>query len=235
MVSVATSSAAFAEHSRLGQLIPPDWPERIVICSSPEQSRKSGWLKTSSLLITTRQRVDRSFVITIDSQQWHKLEEHVRDLLWWHELARIQQHTVGFGRSSFLWGTGVFGLTVLPLAAQDVILLSIGLTVTGLAGFRYYQEHYGEQYLRSLTRADWGAINLATQFGYSPRLSYESLHSALKIMVAQVTTGNLAKVYRTRLEVLEIADRENNICSGKSLANPPIPLRRDDELISKWQ
>lgn len=213
MVSLATSSTAFSEHSRLGQLIPPDWPERIVICASPEQSWKSGWLKTSALLITTRQRVDRSLLITIDFQQWHKLEEHIRDLLWWHELAKIQQRTVGTSRQLFLWGVGVLGLNVLPLAAQDVVMLSIGLTIAGLAGFRYYQDYYGEKYLRSLTRADWGAITLATQFGYSPRLAYESLHSALKIMVAQVTTGKLAKVYRTRLEVLEITGRENNIYS----------------------
>jgi hypothetical protein len=131
---------------------------------------------------------------------------------------------VGTGRQALLWGGGVFGLTVLPLVAQDVILLSIGLTVTGLAGFWYYQDHYGEQYLCSLTRADWGAITLATQFGYSPRLAYESLHSALKIMVAQVTTGNLAKVYRTRLEVLEITGRENNICSDSDRELEPINI-----------
>jgi hypothetical protein len=223
MVSVAISSEILAEHSRLGRLIPPDWPERIVICASPGQSRKSGWLKNSTVLITTRQRVDQSFSIAIHPQRWHKLEEHVRNLLWWHELARIQQHTVGTDRRLLIWGAGFFGLTVVPLAVQDVILLSIGLTVTGLAGFWYYQDHYGEQYLCSLTRADWGAITLATQFGYSPRLAYESLQSALKIMVAQVTTGNLAKVYRTRLEVLEITGRENNICSDKSLKNPPAP------------
>jgi hypothetical protein len=205
----AKKTLNFAESYRLEQLIPPNWPERITICACTEHLWLFGLLKTSTPLITTRQVADRSFSIMINALWWTSLEEHVRNLLWWHELARIQQHSVENGRRALLLGSGVLGLTVLPLMAHDVVLLSIGLTVAGLASFRYYQGQCGELYLRSLTRADGGAIALATQFGYTPTLAYQSLHSALKILTVQITMGKLARVYRTRLEVLEIGGREN--------------------------
>jgi Protein of unknown function (DUF3318) len=207
------------ESDRLKNLMPPGWSPKIAIGFNSGGAKKSGFLKKAMPLIATHKLTDRSFLITIHVQRWQFLAEDVRNLLWWHELARIQQHSVGNGRQLLLLGSGVLGLTVLPLVIQDVVLLSIGLTIVGLAGFRYYQCQRGEQHLRSLTQADRGAIALAIQFGYSPALAYESLHSALKILISQVTMGRLAKTYRTRLEVLEIIWRENMLLSKQ----PSVP------------
>jgi hypothetical protein len=200
--TVSSSIDNYQERHRLENLLPTDWNEKISICSS---SGKKSWLgDRTQPLITTNKMADRSFSIAINFRWWQQLDEDVRNLLWWHELARIQRHSVVDDRTAVIIGIAGLSMATGQLISQDIVMLAIGSIVAGLAGFQLYQSRRGEQYLRHLTQADRGAIALAEQFGYSPTAAYENLHSALKMLTAKVTSGQLAKVYRTRLQVLEI-------------------------------
>jgi Protein of unknown function (DUF3318) len=212
----------------LETLFPMSWDKKILICTNPV---KKAWLgKRNPPLITTNKKTSHDFAITINFQRWQHFDEDARNMLWWHELALIQQHSVAGDQPTIITGAMGLVLAASQLVSQDVVMLSIGLTVAGLAGFQVYQNRRGERYLRQITQADQGAISIARQFGYSSTSASANLHSALKILVAQVRNGQLARVYNTRLQVLEICDQLKKCehLGGEpiiNIANPQILQR----------
>jgi hypothetical protein len=149
------------------------------------------------------------YTIKIDLITWQELELDYRNLLFWYEVARIQQHSV----KSFRWEAIVFaaglGMSLLEVTSQHVLLLGVYLLLTTVAGWQLYHHNRGGDYLRSITQADRGAILLAQQFGYSQPKAYRSLYRAIRMLLAQSPQGWLAKQYQTRLQVLEISAIEN--------------------------
>jgi hypothetical protein len=223
MMSFINSPDDYQEGSRLENLLPVDLDSRISI--RPCLIQKTWFGRGGRPLISTHKTDSHSFLITIDFQRWHYFDEDARNLLWWHQIAFIQQHSLQDARPLLVAGIGGLTLAASQLIAQDVVMLSIGLAIAGLAGFQLYQNRRGERYLRQLTRADQGAILIAKQFGYSPVSAAANLHSALRILIAQVKTGQLAKVYRTRLHVLEICDQlqKTEYFDGKPIMNITNP------------
>jgi hypothetical protein len=207
-MSFAISSDNYLEISRLKNSLPAGWSNEISILNI--SGKKNRWDKPS--LITTNKKTDNSFIIVIDFRRWQYFDEDARNLLWWHEVALIQQHSIKNDRSAIITGATGLVLAMSQLISQDIVMLSIGLTIAGLATFQFYQNRRGERYLRQITRADQGAISIAKQFGYSTSAASAILHSTLKILATQ-STGQATKVYRTRLQVLDICDNLNMMVS----------------------
>jgi hypothetical protein len=183
------------ELQRLQNLLPNDLLDRVTISSSIERQ---------SILICTKKVKDRSYSIEIDDNDWQKIDLDYRNLLFWHEIARIQQHSI----KSYRWESIVFtaglGMSILEVTSQQVFLLSLYLLLTLVAGWQLYQNNRGESYLRMVTQADKQAIVLARQFGYSLPQAYRSLHGAIKILMQRSPQSLPDKQYQTRLQVLEI-------------------------------
>jgi Protein of unknown function (DUF3318) len=217
MLSSTIDSDNYLEISRLKNLLPIGWSVEISILALP--APKNRWDKPS--LITTNNKNGNTFSIAINFQLWQYFDKNTRNLLWWHELALIQQHSIQSARSAIITGaSGLVLATSQLIISQDIVMLSIGLTIAGLAGFQFYQNRRGERYLRQITQADQGAIRIAKQFGYSTGSASAALHSALKILAAQAT-GQTAKIYRTRLQVLDICNNVNDLISENCIDRHP--------------
>ncbi len=195
------------EVQRLDGLLPLDWASQmrlsnIKIVRSPD---------VNPALITTARIGKQQFAIQVDWVSWGRLPTHQRDLLFWHEVARIQHRTV----NHFAWempvmiGGLAFSLT--EVAAQNIILLVLGLVVAGLAGNQLYQRHRGEQSLREAAAADQQAIALAIQFGYSFRSACNSLYDVLCHLAQETTHKSRWKTYQVRLRALEILASEQPV------------------------
>jgi Protein of unknown function (DUF3318) len=194
------------EFKRLQTLLPNDLSSEVAI--APKRRRRS--LITSSkdhrpTLIRTKKLNNKCHNIEIDFNAWQEIDLDYRNLLFWHEVARIQQHSVRSDRWALVVLATGLGMSVLEVTSQQVILLSIYLLLTVIALWQLYQNNRGESYLRTVTQADQGAILLAQQFGYSLPRAYRNLHGAIKMLIEQSHRGLLAKQYQTRLQVLEIS------------------------------
>jgi hypothetical protein len=212
----AIRSDNYLEISRLKNSSPIGWSNEISILDI--SGKKNRWDKPS--IITTNKKTGNSFLIVIDFRRWQYFDEDARNLLWWHELALIQQHSIKSHRQTIITGATGLALATSQILSQDVVMLSIGLTIAGLAGFQLYQNRRGERYIRQITQADQGAISIAKQFGYSTASASAALQSALKILAVQAT-GQTAKVYRTRLQVLDICNNMNAMISDKNIDRSP--------------
>jgi len=162
--------------------------------------------------VITTEKVGRDrYAIQLDLVHWELLPVAQRDLLLWHEVARIQSGTV----KSFPWELVVFssgwGLSLIELVSQNLLLFAIALVVTGLAGNQLYQRNRGERALREATAADQGAIVLATRFGYPLATAYFALQNALTFLSQKTKKFSLKKSYEARLQVLAISAREHQI------------------------
>jgi Protein of unknown function (DUF3318) len=195
------TSSKSNEIERLKKLLPNDLLSRVSIAISTETQ--------ASLMLTKKLDRDR-FVIQLDPN-YLKIETDYRNLLFWHEVARIQQHSVRFDRWEKIIFTAGLSMSMLEIFSQNVLLLAIYLLLTAIAGWQLYQSNRGENYFKQGTKADRGAILLATEFGYSLPKAYSSLHKALKISSAQAPKSHLLKEYQTRLQVLEISSIAQNI------------------------
>jgi Protein of unknown function (DUF3318) len=124
-------------------------------------------------------------------------------LLFWHEVARVQNDTIpkdGWEMAALAIGLGG---AVGELWVQDGLLLFLALTLCGVSGFRLYQRNAGEKVLREAIAADEKAIALATRFGYTLPNAYKSLGSALKVLIEQSPKKKLRKRYESRLDALK--------------------------------
>lgn len=195
MNPLISESAGFAEVRRLTALLPAELRSYVLIVRSTNVNPD---------LITTKQTSQQQFAIEIDLVLWQQLSSNQRDLLFWHEVARIQGKAISQPSWEFIvLGIGlIFALT--EFVSQNILALSITLAVTGLSGYRLYQRNRGEHSFRELAAADQGAIKLAVQFGYSIVEAYSSLYDALKVLSKTARRG-LWKKYQVRLRVLEIA------------------------------
>ncbi len=193
------------EIQRLKSLIPVDLQSKIVVARSN---------RTRPALITSEKLGNQQFAIAIDFIQWEQFSPQQRDLLFWHEVARIQNRAI----PSFPWElavlTAALGLALMEVTTQNLLLLSVTLVVAGLSGNQLYQRNRGEHALREATAADQSAIAFALQFGYSWSEATASLRSAIQQLGRQATRRILKNRYKVRLQVLEIL-----------VANQPSTLR----------
>jgi len=140
--------------------------------------------------------------IQIDLDPWDQLAIDHRNLLFWHEVGRIQNDTVprdGWEMAALAIGLGG---AIGELWVQDGLLLILALGLSGFSGYRLYLKNNSEKRLADAIAADGRAINLACRFGYSLPNAYRSLGGALKDLVERTRKKKKRSFYENRLEAL---------------------------------
>jgi hypothetical protein len=131
------------------------------------------------------------------------LAKDQRNLLFWHEVARIQNDTIprdGWEMAALAIGLGG---AVGELWVQDGLLLLLAMALCGFSGWRLYQRNNSQKALEQATAADEKAIALATRFGYTLPNAYKSLGSAIKVIIDQTPSKRKRKQLEERLRALK--------------------------------
>ena len=196
MTSYATSTtrAEMSELRRLKALLPPELQSWVMV---------EGATTVNPPLITAEEIGKDQVEIQIDLIRWEQLAIDQRNLLFWHEVARIQNDTIpkdGWDMAALAIGLGG---AVGELWVQDGLLLLLALGLCGVSGYRLFQKNNNERTVREAIDADEKAIALATRFGYSLPNAYKSLGSALKALIDQTPKKRQRGKYEARLEALK--------------------------------
>lgn len=196
MTSYATSSARaeMSELRRLKTLLPPELQSWVMVEGSTE---------INPPLIRCEEIGRDEVEIQIDLAKWENLSIDQRNLLFWHEVARIQNDTIpreGWEMAALAIGLGG---AVGELWVQDGLLLLLALSLCGISGYRLWQKNNGQRTLTEAIEADEKAIALATRFGYDLPNAYKSLGSTLKTLIEQTPNRRQRKKYEERLQALK--------------------------------
>lgn len=215
MTSYATASikAEMSELRRLKTLLPPELQSWVMVESSTDINPP----------LVRCEEIGRDEVeIQVDLAKWENLAIDQRNLLFWHEVARIQNDTIpkeGWEMAALAIGLGG---AVGELWVQDVLLLILALGLCGISGYRLWQKNNGERTLKEAIEADEKAIALATRFGYSLPNAYKSLASVLKTLIEQTPNRRQRKKYESRLQALK-----------RSAAKAKAKMKAKDEGVEK--
>jgi hypothetical protein len=196
MTSYATTSAKaeMSELRRLRTLLPPELQSWVSV---------EGTTAVNPPLITCEEIGKDEVEIQIDMVKWEQLATDQRNLLFWHEVARIQNDTIprdGWEMAALAIGLGG---AVGELWVQDGLLLLLALGLCGVSGWRLWQKNSTEKTMKEVLDADEKAIALATRFGYTLPNAYKSLGSALKVLIEQSPKKRLRSKYEARLDALK--------------------------------
>lgn len=196
MTSYVTSAARadLSELRRLKSLLPPELRSWVTIEAATAANPS---------LITCEEIGKDQVEVQVDLVKWESFALDQRNLLFWHEVARIQNDTIprdGWEMAALAIGLGG---AVGELWVQDGLLLMLALALCGVSGWRLYKRNNGEKRLVEAIEADEKAIALATRFGYSLPNAYKSLGSALKILIDQSPKKNVRRNYEKRLDALK--------------------------------
>jgi hypothetical protein len=215
MASYATSSAKaeMSELRRLKGLLPPELQSWVTV---------EGTTEVNPPLIRCEEIGKDQVEIQIDLVKWDTLAIDQRNLLFWHEVARVQNDTIpkdGWEMAALAIGLGG---AVGELWVQDGLLLILAMALCGVSGWRLYQKNSGEKIARELIEADEKAIALAQRFGYSLPNAYKSLGSALKTLIDSTPSKRQRSKYEARLSALKRS-------ANKVRGNKPSSSRNLDE------
>jgi len=181
------------EIRRLQELLPPELQAWVKVLNADG---------VRPPLITCEEAGGDEVVILVDMVRWERLDEDQRNLLYWHEVARIQNDAVpkdGWEVAALAIGLGG---AVGELWVQNGLLFALALGICGVAGFQLWRKGTGKKDIRNLIEADQGAIRLAVRNGYPLPAAYKSLGSALKIMLSDVSKGRSRTLIEKRLDAL---------------------------------
>ena len=223
MTSYTTSSARseMNELRRLKTLLPPELQSWVMIEASTE---------VNPPLIRTEELGKDEVEIQIDLAKWENLAIDQRNLMFWHEVARIQNDTIprdGWEMAALAIGLGG---AVGELWVQDGLLLLLALGLCGISGYRLWQKNNGEKNLKEAMEADEKAIIIATRFGYSMKNAYQSLGSAFKTLIEQTPNRSQRKKYEERLQALrrsaaKAKQKQEPPSENQPLKTPPVKSR----------
>ncbi|WP_304608015.1 DUF3318 domain-containing protein [Leptolyngbya sp. NIES-2104] len=183
-----------SELRRLKTLLPPELQSWVTIETTTA---------VNPPLITSEEIGRDEVEIQIDMPKWDQLAIDQRNLLFWHEVARIQADTIpkdGWEMAALAIGLGG---AVGELWVQDGLLLLLAMGLSGVAGWRLYQKNNSDKTVKEAIEADERAIQLATRFGYTLPNAYKSLGSALKTLIDQTPKKKLRSCYQARLDALK--------------------------------
>ena len=183
-----------SELRRLRTLLPPELQSWVSV---------EGTTAVNPPLITCEEIGKDEVEIQIDMAKWEQLATDQRNLLFWHEVGRIQSDTIpkdGWEMAALAIGLGG---AVGELWVQDGLLLLLAVALCGVSGWRLWQKNNNEKVIKDLIDADEKAIALATRFGYTLPNAYKSLGSALKTLIEQSPKKRLRSRYETRLDALK--------------------------------
>jgi hypothetical protein len=183
-----------SELRRLKSLLPPELQSWVTVEKT---------IEVNPLLIRSEEIGKDQVEIQIDLVRWEQLALDQRNLLFWHEVARIQNDTIprdGWEMAALAIGLGG---AVGELWVQDGLLLLLALALCGVSGYRLYQKNNGERTLVEAIEADEKAIAIASRFGYTLPNAYKSLGSALKTLIEQTPKKRQRARYEARLQALK--------------------------------
>jgi Protein of unknown function (DUF3318) len=194
MTYTTSAKADMGELRRLRALLPPELQSWVMVESTTAANPP---------LITSEEIGRDEVEIQIDLVKWDILAKDQRNLLFWHEVARIQNDTIpkdGWEMAALAIGLGG---AVGELWVQDGLLLLLAMGLCGFSGYRLYQKNNTEKTLREACEADEKALGLAVRFGYTLPNAYKSLGSALKILIEQAPNKRQRKKFEARLNALK--------------------------------
>ena len=153
--------------------------------------------------LITLEEIGRDEVeIQIDLDEWDNYAIDHRNLLFWHEVGKIQNDAIprdGWEMAALAIGLGG---AIGELWVQDGLLLLLALGLSSFAGYRLYIKNNSEKKLQDAIFADERAIDLACRFGYSIPNAYKSLGGALKELIEKTRKKKKRSFFEDRLEAL---------------------------------
>jgi len=182
-----------SELQRLKSLLPPENESWVFIEAAAA---------IDPPLITLEEIGRDEVEIQIDLEKWDNFAIDHRNLLFWHEVGKIQNDTIprdGWEMAALAIGLGG---AIGELWVQDGLLLLLALGLSGFAGYRLYTKNNSEKRLQDAVLADERAIDLACRFGYSIPNAYKSLGGALKELIEKTRKKKKRTFFEDRLEAL---------------------------------
>ena len=182
-----------SELQRLKSLLPPENKSWVFIEAA---------IAIDPPLITLEEIGRDEVEIQIDLEKWDNFALDHRNLLFWHEVGKIQNDTIprdGWEMAALAIGLGG---AIGELWVQDGLLLLLALGLSGFAGYRLYTKNNSEKRLQDAIYADERAIDLACRFGYSIPNAYKSLGGALKELIENTRKKKKRSFFEDRLEAL---------------------------------
>jgi len=153
--------------------------------------------------LITLEEIGRDEVeIQIDLDEWDNFAIDHRNLLFWHEVGKVQNDTIprdGWEMAALAIGLGG---AIGELWVQDGLLLLLALGLSSFAGYRLYLKNNSEKKLQDAIYADERAIDLACRFGYSIPNAYKSLGGALKELIEKTRKKKKRSFFEDRLDAL---------------------------------
>ena len=182
-----------SELQRLKSLLPPENESWVFIEAA---------IAIDPPLITLEEIGRDEVEIQIDLEKWDNFALDHRNLLFWHEVGKIQNDTIprdGWEMAALAIGLGG---AIGELWVQDGLLLLLALGLSGFAGYRLYTKNNSEKKLQDAIYADERAIDLACRFGYSIPNAYKSLGGALKELIENTRKKKKRTFFEDRLDAL---------------------------------
>lgn len=182
-----------SELQRLKGLLPPEMQSWVFVESA---------VAVDPPMITLEEIGRDEVEIQVNLEAWDDLAIDHRNLLFWHEVGRIQNDTIprdGWEMAALAIGLGG---AIGELWVQDGLLLLMALSLSGFAGYRLYIKNNNERRLQDAIAADECAVDLACRFGYSLPNAYKSLGGALRELIEQTRKKRKRSFYEDRLEAL---------------------------------
>ena len=182
-----------SELQRLKSLLPPENESWVFIEAAAA---------IDPPLITLEEIGRDEVEIQIDLDEWDNFAIDHRNLLFWHEVGKIQNDTIprdGWEMAALAIGLGG---AIGELWVQDGLLLLLALGLSSFAGYRLYIKNNSEKKLQDAILADERAIDLACRFGYSIPNAYKSLGGALKELIEKTRKKKKRSFFEDRLDAL---------------------------------
>ncbi len=182
-----------SELQRLKSLLPPENESWVFIEAAAA---------IDPPLITLEEIGRDEVEIQINLEEWDNYAIDHRNLLFWHEVGKIQNDAIprdGWEMAALAIGLGG---AIGELWVQDGLLLILALGLSGFAGYRLYIKNNSEKRLQDAIFADERAIDLACRFGYSIPNAYKSLGGALKELIEKTRKKKKRIIFEDRLEAL---------------------------------
>jgi len=182
-----------SELQRLKNLLPPENESWVFIEAAAA---------IDPPLITLEEIGRDEVEIQIDLEEWDNFAIDHRNLLFWHEVGKIQNDSIprdGWEMAALAIG---LGCAIGELWVQDGLLLLLALGLSSFAGYRLYLKNNSEKKLQDAIYADERAIDLACRFGYSIPNAYKSLGGALKELIEKTRKKKKRSFFEDRLDAL---------------------------------
>ena len=182
-----------SELQRLKSLLPPENESSVFVEADAAIDPQ----------LITLEEIGRDEVeIQIDLDEWDNFAIDHRNLLFWHEVGKIQNDAIprdGWEMAALAIGLGG---AIGELWVQDGLLLLLALGLSSFAGYRLNLKNNSEKKLQDAIFADERAIDLACRFGYSIPNAYKSLGGALKELIEKTRKKKKRSFFEDRLDAL---------------------------------